>query len=60
MAAGERTEKSIIFAAWTGEEKGLFGSRNFLNEAQKKDMNVVLKLNYDMIAHNPRNDTLEN
>ncbi|MDB4583129.1 M20/M25/M40 family metallo-hydrolase [Draconibacterium sp.] len=60
MATGKKPEKSVIFAAWTGEEKGLFGSKYFVNEAQKKDMNVVLNLNYDMIARNPRNDTLGN
>jgi Zn-dependent M28 family amino/carboxypeptidase len=60
MATGKKPEKSIIFAAWTGEEKGLFGSKYFVKDAQEKDMNVVLNLNYDMIARNPKGDTLEN
>ena len=60
MATGKKPEKSIIFAAWTGEEKGLFGSKYFVKEARKKDMNVVLNLNYDMIARNPGNDSLGN
>lgn len=60
MATGEKPEKSVIFAAWTGEEKGLFGSKNFVKDAKEKDMNVVLNLNYDMIARNPKNDTLKN
>ena len=60
MATGKKPEKSIIFAAWTGEEKGLFGSKYFVKDAQEKNMNVVLNLNYDMIARNPRNDTLGN
>lgn len=59
-ATGEKPEKSVIFAAWTGEEKGLFGSRYFVQEALENDMNVVLNLNYDMIARNPKNDTLGN
>ena len=60
MATGKKPEKSIIFAAWTGEEKGLFGSKYFVQEAQKKEMNILLNLNYDMIARNPQNDTLGN
>ena len=59
-ATGKKPEKSIIFAAWTGEEKGLFGSKYFVQEAQKKNMNIVLNLNYDMIARNPVGDTLKN
>ncbi|MCK5729591.1 MAG: M20/M25/M40 family metallo-hydrolase, partial [Draconibacterium sp.] len=59
-ATGKKPEKSIIFAAWTGEEKGLFGSKYFVQQAQKKDMNIVLNLNYDMIARDPKIDTLKN
>jgi len=60
MATGKKPEKSIIFAAWTGEEKGLFGSEYFVEQAQKKNMNVVLNLNYDMIARDVEKDTLKN
>jgi hypothetical protein len=60
MATGKKPEKSIIFAAWTGEEKGLFGSEYFVEQAQKKKMNVVLNLNYDMIARDVERDTLKN
>lgn len=60
MATGKKPEKSVVFAAWTGEEKGLFGSNYFVREAKEKDMNVVLNLNYDMIARNPEGDTLKN
>ena len=59
-ATGKKPEKSVIFAAWTGEEKGLFGSRYFVKDAMENEMNVVLNLNYDMIARNPTNDTLGN
>lgn len=59
-ATGKKPKKSMIFAAWTGEEKGLWGSRYFVREAMKKDKNVVLNLNYDMIARNPDNDSLGN
>lgn len=60
METGKKPEKSVIFAAWTGEEKGLFGSEYFVKSAKKNEMNVVLNLNYDMIARNPTNDTLGN
>jgi Zn-dependent M28 family amino/carboxypeptidase len=59
-ATGKKPEKSVIFAAWTGEEKGLFGSKYFVQTAEEDDMNVVLNLNYDMIARDPKNDTLKN
>ncbi len=60
METGKKPEKSIIFAAWTGEEKGLFGSSYFVRKAMDNNMNIVLNLNYDMIARNPENDTLGN
>jgi len=60
MATGKKPEKSIIFAAWTGEEKGLFGSEYFVEQAQKKKMNIALNLNYDMIARDVERDTLKN
>ncbi|NCB06965.1 MAG: M28 family peptidase, partial [Bacteroidia bacterium] len=59
-ATGKKPEKSIVFAAWTGEEKGLFGSKYFVQQAQKIGMNLVLNLNYDMIARDTDNDTAKN
>lgn len=38
----------------------MFGSKYFVQEAQKKKMNIVLNLNYDMIARNAQGDTLKN
>ncbi len=60
LATGKKPEKSIIFAAWTGEEKGLYGSKYFVQQAQKKNMNVVVNLNYDMISRDTERDTLKN
>ena len=59
-ATGKKPEKSIIFAAWTGEEKGLWGSRYFVEDALEKDLNIVLNLNYDMIARDTEKDSLKN
>ena len=51
QAAGKQPEKTIIFAAWTGEEKGLNGSKYFVKHF--KQMNQVqLYLNFDMIGRN--------
>ncbi|NQU87424.1 MAG: M20/M25/M40 family metallo-hydrolase, partial [Mariniphaga sp.] len=59
-ATGKKPEKSVIFAAWTAEEKGLYGSKYFVEDAKEKDMNVILNLNYDMIARNVAADTAGN
>lgn len=57
---GKKPEKSVIFAAWTGEEKGLWGSRYFVKDAMKNKKNVVLNLNYDMIARDTESDKDKN
>lgn len=59
-ATGKKPEKTVIFAAWTGEERGLWGSRYFVREAMKSKMNIVLNLNYDMIARDAEGDTNKN
>jgi len=60
MATGKKPEKSIIFAAWTGEEVGLYGSEYFVQQAKKNNMNIVLDLNYDMIGRDIEKDSLKN
>ena len=50
MATGKKPEKTIIFCAWTGEEKGLIGSRYFADNHY--DWNLLCNLNYDMISRN--------
>jgi hypothetical protein len=57
MAAGDKPEKTIVFAAWTGEEKGLLGSRYFADHPTN-DAKMILNLNYDMISRDNRDDTL--
>jgi hypothetical protein len=57
MAAGEQPEKTIVFAAWTGEEKGLLGSEYFADHPYN-DAKMILNLNYDMISRDDSNDTL--
>ncbi len=58
-ATGKKPKKSIVFAAWTGEEKGLFGSKFFVKNVPHK-RNVVLNLNYDMIGRDTEEDSLKN
>lgn len=59
-ATGKKPKRSIVFAAWTGEEKGLYGSKYFVDQAREKNMNVVLNLNYDMIARDTERDSAKN
>ncbi len=55
-ATGVKPKKTIIFAAWTGEEKGLFGSQYFVSKFAPIE-NIKLNLNYDMISRNVPTDT---
>ena len=59
MATGEKPEKTIVFCAWTGEEKGLLGSRYFADHPYN-DAKMILNLNYDMISRDNDNDSLKN
>ncbi len=60
MATGKKPERSVIFAAWTAEERGLYGSKYFVEKAKENDMNVVLNLNYDMIGRDAESDSAKN
>lgn len=57
MATGQKPEKTIVFAAWTGEEKGLLGSRYFADHPCD-DAEMILNLNYDMISRDSPDDSL--
>lgn len=51
MATGQQPEKTVIFAFWDGEEKGLFGSKYFVqNFADIKKVKGYM--NFDMIGRN--------
>ncbi len=41
---------TVIFAAFTGEEAGLLGSREFVRQARAKGLRIVGALNNDMIG----------
>ena len=51
LASGEKPERTIVFAFWDGEEKGLLGSSYFVQSFA--DINKVKGyLNFDMIGRN--------
>jgi len=60
MEAGVQPEKTLVFAAWTGEEKGLLGSRYFVDHPYSSLEDIVLNLNFDMISRDDKDDTLKN
>jgi len=56
-ATGVQPQKTILFCAWTGEEKGLLGSKYFtLNPTIGEIGEYKLYLNYDMISRDSPND----
>lgn len=54
-ATGIKPQKTIIFAAWTGEEKGLLGSKYFV-QSYKSLEDIKYNLNMDMISRNGDKD----
>jgi hypothetical protein len=58
-ASGKKPEKTIVFAAWSGEEKGLLGSNYYVNTVPDS-LKVAVYLNFDMISRNENTDTLGN
>ena len=58
IATGVKPEKTVVFAAWTGEEKGLLGSTYFADHLPVAKENVIMYLNYDMISRDNSDDTL--
>ncbi len=48
IATGEQPEYTMVFCAWTGEEKGLLGSAYFADNPVIQDIKCYM--NYDMIS----------
>jgi Peptidase family M28 len=48
----EKPRRSVIFAHWTGEEKGLFGSHYFLKFPPVPLKDIAACINLDMISQN--------
>ena len=45
------TDRSIIFACWSAEEEGLWGSRDFVARAVRESLDIVVYLNMDCIGY---------
>src|SRR5665648_632337 len=58
-ATGKKPEKTIIFAAWTAEEKGLLGSEYFVRNFSGVNR-IALNMNFDMIGRSSVKDTTGN
>lgn len=50
QATGKKPEKSIIIAFWSGEEKGLLGSRYYVEYPTVPIGQIKMNLNLDMIS----------
>jgi|GEM_PF-282727 len=50
VLAGRPLPASVIFAAFTGEESGFWGSREFVRLAKERNLKVIAALNNDMIG----------
>lgn len=60
-ASGIKPKRSIVFCAWTGEEKGLYGSEYFtMYPSVGKISDYKFYMNFDMIARDAVNDTAKN
>jgi hypothetical protein len=56
MESGVKPYRTIIFALWDGEERGLLGSRSFIEHSKDLDK-TLLYLNFDMIGRNGSPDS---
>jgi len=60
-ASGIKPKRSIVFCAWTGEEKGLYGSEYYtMYPSVGKISEYKFYMNFDMIARDAMNDTAKN
>lgn len=55
MESGVKPKCTIVFALWDGEERGLLGSRHFIETFKNIDK-TVLYLNFDMVGRNGSSD----
>ena len=51
LASGQQPERNVIFAFWDGEEKGLLGSKDFVQTCPFLSQ-IKRYLNFDMIGRN--------
>jgi Zn-dependent M28 family amino/carboxypeptidase len=56
METGTKPARTIVFAAWTGEEQGLWGSKYFVKNIPD-DLSILLNINLDMISRTTVGDS---
>lgn len=56
IESGVKPYRTIIFALWDGEERGLLGSRSFIEKSEEMDK-TLLYLNFDMVGRNGSPDS---
>ena len=49
--SGIRPKRSVIFAAFSGEEMGMHGSRHFFENCPVSSDNIFMNLNFEMTGH---------
>jgi Zn-dependent M28 family amino/carboxypeptidase len=49
--AGQKPERNIIFVAFSAEEKGMHGSKSFIENPPVPKENIIAMLNIDMVGH---------
>lgn len=59
-ANGSKPAVNLVFAAWTGEEKGLLGSKYYVQHTPKNHGKVLMNINFDMISRDGPKDSLGN
>ena len=57
IESGVKPSCNLIFAAWSAEEKGLLGSRYFVQEMKINPKDIKLYINMDMISRSVIEDT---
>ena len=60
LSKGERLPCTLIFAAWSAEEKGHLGSKYFVRNFALGKEAFLLNINFDMISRSDPEDTLGN
>lgn len=55
LSTGEKPKVTVVFCAWTAEEKGLLGSEYFVNHPLIRDIKCYM--NYDMISRTAPDDS---
>jgi len=51
-AAGQKPRRTVVFALWNAEEKGLLGSRHYTAAPLPSDTRPVANVNLDMVGRN--------